>query len=149
MAVISAPGSFNPNIDLDKVAVVQPSFLARWETLSMPQFLITWLITAVSLLITAHFIPGFELKGVEAAAIAAVIVGLVNAIVRPILFWLTLPITILTLGLFTFVLNAITIWIASGLTPGFRIDGFIPALIGSLVLSIVSGLLNAIFDRSA
>lgn len=114
----------------------------------MPQFLITWLITAVSLLITAHFIPGFELRGVEAAAIAAVIVGLVNAIVRPILFWLTLPITILTLGLFTFVLNAITIWIASGLTPGFRIDGFIPALIGSLVLSIVSGLLNAIFDRS-
>lgn len=115
----------------------------------MPQFLITWLITAVSLLITAHFIPGFELRGVEAAAIAAVIVGLVNAIVRPILFWLTLPITIVTLGLFTFVLNAITIWIASGLTPGFRIDGFIPALIGSLVLSVVSGLLNAIFDRSA
>jgi putative membrane protein len=114
----------------------------------MPQFLITWLITAVSLLITAHFIPGFELKGIVAAAIAAVIVGLVNAIVRPILFWLTLPITILTLGLFTFVLNALTIWIASGLTPGFRIDGFIPALIGSLVLSVISGLLNAIFDRS-
>ncbi len=114
----------------------------------MPQFLITWLITAISLLITAHFIPGFDLRGVEAAAIAAVIVGLVNAIVRPILFWLTLPITILTLGLFTFVLNAITIWIASGLTPGFTIDGFIPALIGSLVLSVISGLLNAIFDRS-
>lgn len=114
----------------------------------MPQFLITWLITAVSLLITAHFIPGFELKGIAAAAIAAVVIGLVNAIVRPILFWLTLPITILTLGLFTFVLNALTIWIASGLTPGFRIDGFIPALIGSLVLAIVSGLLNAIFDRS-
>jgi putative membrane protein len=113
----------------------------------MPQSLITWLITAVSLLITAHFIPGFELRGIAAAAIAAVVIGLVNAIVRPILFWLTLPITILTLGLFTFVLNALTIWIASGLTPGFRIEGFVPALIGSLVLSVISGLLNALFDR--
>jgi putative membrane protein len=114
----------------------------------MPHFLLTWLITAVSLLITAHFIAGFTIKSIGAAAIAAVVVGLVNATVRPILFWLTLPVTILTLGLFSFVLNALTLWFASSVTPGFEIDGFLPALIGSLVLSIVSGLLNTIFDRS-
>lgn len=114
----------------------------------MPQFMITWLITAISLLLTAHFIPGFELRGLEAAAIAAVVIGLVNATVRPILFWLTLPITLLTLGLFYVVLNALTLWWASSLTPGFQIDGFMPALVGSVVLSIISGLLNIIFDRS-
>ena len=113
----------------------------------MPHFLLTWLITAVSLLITAHFIPGFTISSIGAAAIAAVVIGLVNATVRPILFWLTLPVTILTLGLFSFVLNALTLWLASSVTPGFDIDGFLPALIGSLVLSVVSGLLHAIFGQ--
>lgn len=108
----------------------------------MPHFLITWLITAVSLLITAYFIPGFRVDGFVAAAIAAVAIGLANAIVRPILFILTLPITLLTLGLFSFVLNAFTIWLASAFSPGFHIDGFITALIGSLVLSVVSGILH-------
>jgi putative membrane protein len=114
----------------------------------MPHFLLTWLITAVSLLITAHFISGFTIKSIGAAAIAAVVVGLVNATIRPILFWLTLPVTILTLGLFSFILNALTLWFASSVTPGFEIHGFLPALIGSLVLSIVSGLLHTIFDRA-
>lgn len=115
----------------------------------MPYFLLTWLITTVSLLITAHFIPGFTLSSIGAAAIAAIVVGLVNAVVRPVLFWLTLPVTILTLGLFSFVVNALTLWLASSVTPGFKIDGFIPALIGSLVLSIISGLLHTVFNRSA
>jgi putative membrane protein len=119
----------------------------------MPHFILTWLITAVSLLMTAYVvsslnISGFQISSIGAAAIAAVVVGLVNAIVRPILFLLTLPVTILTLGLFSFVLNALTLWLASELTPGFRIDGFIPALIGSLVLSVISGLLHTVFDRS-
>jgi putative membrane protein len=108
----------------------------------MPHFLITWLITAVSLLITAYFIPGFRVDGFVAAAIAAVVIGLANAIVRPILFILTLPITLLSLGLFSFVLNALMIWLASAFSPGFHIDGFITALIGSLVLSVVSGILH-------
>jgi putative membrane protein len=114
----------------------------------MPHFLVTWLITAVSLLITAHFIPWFTIKSIGAAAIAAVVIGLVNATVRPVLFWLTLPVTILTLGLFSFVLNALTLWLASSITPGFSIEGFLPALIGSLVLSVISGLLHTIFDRA-
>jgi putative membrane protein len=74
--------------------------------------------------------------------IAAAVIGLVNAIIRPVLSLLTLPITLLTLGLFSFVLNALILWLASAFSPGFEINGFIPALIGSLVLSVVSGLLN-------
>lgn len=111
----------------------------------MPRFITTWLITAISLLITAYFIPGFQIDGIVSAIIAAAIIGLVNAIVRPVLFLLTLPITILTLGLFSFVVNALTLWFASAFSPGFEINGFIPALIGSLVLSVVSGLLNWMF----
>jgi putative membrane protein len=108
----------------------------------MPRFITTWLITALSLLITAYFIPGFHVRNIVAAIIAAAVIGLVNAIIRPVLSLLTLPITILTLGLFSFVVNALTLWFASAFSPGFEINGFIPALLGSLVLSLVSGLLN-------
>ncbi len=108
----------------------------------MPRFITTWLITALSLLITAYFIPGFHVRSIVAAIIAAAVIGLVNAVIRPVLSLLALPITILTLGLFSFVVNALTLWFASAFSPGFEINGFIPALLGSLVLSLVSGLLN-------
>ncbi len=110
----------------------------------MPHFLLTWLGTAIALLITAHFVPGFVVKSFIAALIAAVVLGLVNAIVRPILSLLTLPITLITFGLFTFVINALTLWLASALTPGygFVIQGFLPALLGSIVLAIVSTIIN-------
>ncbi|HEY9675950.1 MAG TPA: phage holin family protein [Waterburya sp.] len=113
----------------------------------MPYFLLTWLITAVSLIITANLVSGFVVKSFVAALIAAVIIGLVNAIIRPILVLLTLPITIVTLGLFLFVINAITIWIAGAITPGFHVYGFLPALIGSIVLTIVASVLNFVVDR--
>jgi putative membrane protein len=112
----------------------------------MLHFFTIWLITAISLLMTAAVVPGFHLQNAVAAAIAAVVIGLANATVRPILFLLTLPITILSLGLFSFVVNALTIWIASAISPGFRIEGFIPALIGSLVLSVISGVLSFFFS---
>ncbi|MTJ55221.1 phage holin family protein [Anabaena sp. UHCC 0253] len=110
----------------------------------MKHFLLTWLGTAVALLITANIVPGFILSGFAAALIAAVIIGLVNAIIRPILQILTFPITLITLGLFTFVINALTLWLASAITPGygFEIRGFVPALLGSIVLSIVSSIVN-------
>lgn len=108
----------------------------------MPNFLLTWLLAAVSLIITAKLVPGFVITSFVAALIASVILGLVNAIIRPILVVLTLPITIVSLGLFLFVVNAITIWLAGLLTPGFDVNGFIPALIGSIVLTIVSSVLN-------
>ena len=113
----------------------------------MPHFLLTWLITAVSLIITANLVPGFVVKSFVAALIAAVIIGLVNAVIRPILVVLTLPITFVTLGLFLFVVNAITIWIAGYIAPGFDVLGFVPALVGSIVLTIVATALNFVVDR--
>ena len=113
----------------------------------MPHFLLTWLLAALALVITANLVPGFLVKNFVAALIAAVILGLVNAIVRPILILLTLPISIVTLGLFLFVINAITLGIAGSITPGFRVTGFVPALVGSIVLTIVASVLNFVADR--
>jgi len=115
----------------------------------MRHFLLTWLGTAVALLITAHIVPGFSIKNFVAALIAAIIIGLVNAIIRPILSILTFPITLLTFGLFTFVINALTLRLASALTPRelFEISGFGAALLGSIVLAIVSSIINYFLRR--
>ena len=114
----------------------------------MPQFLLTWLLTAVALVITAYIVPGFAVTSFVAALIAAVVLGLVNAIVKPILVILTLPLTVVTLGLFLFVVNAITIWLAGAITPGFQVAGFGAALIGSIVLTLVAAGLNLLVDRA-
>lgn len=113
----------------------------------MPRFLLTWLLTAVALVITAQIVPGFVVKSFVAALVAAVILGLVNAIVRPILVLLTLPITFVTLGLFLLVINALTIWLAGAISPGFQVLGFLPALIGSIVLTIVASVLNFVAEQ--
>lgn len=113
----------------------------------MPNFLLTWLLAALALVITAYIVPGFGVTSFAAAAIAAIVLGLVNAIIRPILLLLTLPLTIVTLGLFLLVVNAITIWLAGVLTPGFTVTGFVPALLGSIVLTLVSSGLNFLFNR--
>jgi putative membrane protein len=114
----------------------------------MKHFLLTWLGTAVALLITSKIVPGIILTSFTAALIAAVVIGLVNAIVRPVLQILAFPISLITLGLFTFVINGLTLWLASSITPGsgFEIQGFIPAFLGSIVLSIVSGIINQIVN---
>jgi putative membrane protein len=111
----------------------------------MPQFLASWLIMAVSLMITAYFIPGFRVDGILAAVIAAIAIGFANATVRPILFWLTLPISLLTLGLFYLLINAFTLWLVSVFVPGFSITGIGAALIGSVVLAVISGVLHFLF----
>ncbi len=108
----------------------------------MTSFFLTWLISALALLITAHLVRGFEVHGFGAALVAAAILGLANATLRPILVVLTLPVTILTLGLFLFVVNALTIWIVGSLGLGFRVQGFMPALIGSIILSLVSWVMH-------
>lgn len=110
----------------------------------MIHFLLTWLGTAIALLITAKIVPGIILSSFVAALIAAVVIGLVNAIVRPILQILAFPITLITLGLFSLVINALTLWFASAITPGygFEVRGFVPAFLGSIVLSIVSSIIN-------
>jgi putative membrane protein len=110
----------------------------------MKHFLLTWLGTAIALLVTARIVDGFVIKTFIAALVAAAVIGLVNAIIRPILALLAFPITLITFGLFTFVINALTLLLASYLTPvtGFQIDGFVPAFFGSIVLSIVSSMIN-------
>jgi putative membrane protein len=112
----------------------------------MLQFLLTWLLSAISLVITAWIVPGLAISGLTAALIAAVVLGLINAFVKPLLVLFTLPLTILTLGLFLFVVNAFALGLVGYFTPGFQVGGFFPALIGSLVLSFVSGILNQLFQ---
>ena len=115
----------------------------------MPQFIITWILTAISLLITAYIIPGITISGFPAAAVGAIVFGFVNAIVKPILVLFTLPLTILTLGLFLLVVNALSFSIVSYFTPGFTVSGFLDALFGSILLSLVSGFLSKMFGTSA
>jgi putative membrane protein len=117
--------------------------------------LLRLIINAVALLVTAWIVPGIHLGAAGphpsqrdwvTLLIVALIFGLVNAVIRPIIILLSLPIEILTLGLFTFVINAfmllLTSWIAQGMGLGFRIDGFIPALLAALLISVVSFVLS-------
>ncbi|MEO0948843.1 MAG: phage holin family protein [Cyanobacteria bacterium J06641_5] len=110
----------------------------------MFQFLLTWLMAAVSLLITAKLVPGLSIEGFGPSLIGSALMGFVNATVKPVLQVLTLPLTILTLGLFLLVVNAIAFGLVGYFTPGFEVDGFFPAVIGSLVLSFVSWVLNGL-----
>jgi putative membrane protein len=112
------------------------------ETNFLPRFLLTWLITALSLVVTSYLIPGIVLANFTAAAIGAIILGFVNAIVRPILDLLTLPLTILTLGLFLLIVNAISLSLVAYFTPGFSINSFWDAIFGSFILSFISSVLN-------
>jgi len=104
----------------------------------MKRFLIQWLVVAVALWVTAYILPGVNVDSYQALAIAAIVLGLVNALIRPILTILTLPITILTLGLFYLVVNGLTFLLASKLVSGFHVAGFWWAVLGALVVSIIS-----------
>jgi putative membrane protein len=99
-------------------------------------FLINWFLYAMAIGITAYILPGVHLDGIFAALVTAAILGLVNSILRPILFILTLPLTILTLGLFTFILNALMVLLTAAIVPGFTIAGFWWAVLFSLLLSL-------------
>lgn len=114
----------------------------------MWQFLLTWLATAIALFITALIVPGITIVSFSSAIVGAAVLGLVNAIVKPILILFTLPLTILTLGLFLLVVNAIALGLVGYLTPGLSITGFFPAIFGSIVLTIVSSLINQIFPAN-
>lgn len=104
--------------------------------------LLVWILSAVALLITSKLVKGFEIKDFKAALIASLIIGLLNAVLRPILLFLTFPINILTLGLFTFVVNAIVLRLAAGMMSSFKISDWMTAIIGAFVLVIVQLLMN-------
>jgi putative membrane protein len=103
-----------------------------------------WILSGLALYIVSKIVPGVRLEDFWSALIAIVVIGLANVLVKPLLFILTLPITLLTLGLFTFVINALMLLLASALVPGFKVDGFISALIGSIVLSLLTTLFQAL-----
>ncbi|MCW5889780.1 MAG: phage holin family protein [bacterium] len=106
------------------------------------RFLVHWLVSALGLLIVAHVVPGFRVAGFGTALLASVVIGLVNATIGLVLFVLTLPLTVVTLGFFLLILNALLLWMASALVPGFHIDGFGAAFIGAIVLAIVNAILR-------
>ena len=103
----------------------------------MLKLLVKWLLSAAALLFVAYVYGGVQVKTFTAALVAAVVIGLLNAVVRPILVVLTLPVTVVTLGLFLFVINALMFWAAAGLLDGFYVNGFLGALIGSLLYSLI------------
>jgi len=96
------------------------------------------IVAVLSLLGTAYFLPGFQVTGIGAATVAALVIGLANILVRPVLLLLTLPLNILTLGLFTWVVNAMVLKLCAALTPGFNIDGWGSALLGAILISVLS-----------
>ncbi|HSL48389.1 MAG TPA: phage holin family protein [Candidatus Deferrimicrobiaceae bacterium] len=111
-------------------------------------FLLRIIVYTLALLLAAHVVPGIRLDGLVSALVAGLLLGLVNAIVRPILVVLTFPITLLTLGLFLLVLNAFCLWLVSVFVTGFHVDGFWPAFWGALLVSIVSWVLTALISDS-
>lgn len=106
-------------------------------------FLVRVLANALAILFAAALVPGIEIRGILPALGAGLVLGLVNAVVRPVLLVLTLPLTLVTLGLFLFVLNGLCLWLTSVLVKGFEVHGFWGAIFGALIVSLVSWLLTA------
>lgn len=110
----------------------------------MLKLVMRWVVSALALYIVSKILPGMHLTGFGSALIAVLIIGLVNALIKPILFLLTLPVTIITFGLFSFILNALMLMLASAITPGFKIDGFVTALLGSILISVITTILHTL-----
>lgn len=106
-----------------------------------------WLLLAAALLLVAYLYPGVQVTSFGAAMIAALVLGLLNTVVRPLLVLLTLPVTVLTLGLFLFVINALMFWAAANMLEGFSVNGFAAALIGSVLYSLAGIVIDAAVEQ--
>jgi putative membrane protein len=113
----------------------------------MIKLLVRWALLALALLLVAHLYPGVTVTSFVAALLAAFVLGLLNSVVRPVLLLLTLPITVVTLGAFIFVINALMFWAAASLLSGLNVNGFVPALIGSLLYSLCAMLIDVVVER--
>jgi len=109
--------------------------------------LIRWLLYSLTLLGIAYYLPGVGVDGFYSAAIIVIILGLLNAFIKPIILLLTLPFNILTLGLFTFVINGLLFWFASTVVKGFAVAGFWPAFWGALIMTIVSWVISGLSKK--
>jgi putative membrane protein len=110
----------------------------------MLRLLVVWLINTVALIAVAYLMPSVTISSAGAALVAALVLGLVNTVIRPLLVILTLPVTVLTLGLFIFVINGLLFWAVGSLVPGFHVAGFWSGVLGAIVFSLVSWLLSAL-----
>ncbi|MDP3834322.1 MAG: phage holin family protein [Hydrogenophaga sp.] len=106
------------------------------------KLILTWLLAACALLLVAYLYPGVQVQSFTSALIAAAVIGLFNAVLRPILVILTRPVTVITLGLFLFVINALLFWAAASVLDGFQVSGFVAALLGSLIYSVLMLVVN-------
>jgi len=111
------------------------------------KILIRWALLAGALLLVAHLYPGVVVKNFSSALIAAAVLGLFNTLLRPVLVLLTLPVTVVSLGLFLFVINALMFWAAAGVLEGFAVTGFWAALIGSLIYSLCGMAIDTLIER--
>ena len=100
--------------------------------------LINWILSALTILLTSQIVPGFKIDTFTTALLVAFVLGIVNAVIKPIIVILTLPINIITLGLFTFVINAALLMLVDRIVPGFKVEGFTPALIAAFILWIIN-----------
>lgn len=108
----------------------------------MLNLLVRWVLMALAIVLVAVIIPGISVAGFGAALLAAIVIGIINLFVRPIVMFLSLPVNIITFGLFTFIINALLLLLAAYIVPGFTVAGFLPALFGSLLLSLFSIIIN-------
>ncbi len=106
------------------------------------QIIISLIVSALAVLISAYILPGVKVDGFFTALVVAVVLSIVNTVIKPLVLLLTLPINILTLGLFTFIINALMILLVTAIVPGFQVDGILWAIVFSIVLSLVGGALN-------
>ena len=111
------------------------------------KLLLKWLLSAAALLTVASLYSGVQVRSFSDALIAALVIGLLNAVVRPVLIILTLPVTLVTMGLFLFVINAWMFWWASSLLSGFAVEGFWAAMLGSLIYTVIGVVINSALER--
>ena len=113
----------------------------------MLKLIVKWVLSASALLFVAYVYQGVTVASFGSAMLAALVIGLLNAVVRPVLVVLTLPVTVLTLGLFLFVINALVFWAAAGVLDGFQVRDFVAALIGSLIYTVIGVVIESALER--
>lgn len=111
------------------------------------KLIVKWLLSAAALLVVAYLYSGVQVNNFGAALIAAFVIGLFNMVLRPVLVVLTLPVTVVTLGLFLFIINALMFWSAAGVMDGFYVRGFGAALLGSLIYSVLGIVIDSAIER--
>jgi putative membrane protein len=112
------------------------------------RLLLLWLLNAVALLAVTYLLPSIQVSGFGSALVAALVLGFINTLVRPVLAILTLPFTVLTLGIFYLLLNGLLFWLASALLPGFHVEGFGSAVFGAILYGVIAWALSALIPNS-